>query len=132
MENSNFRPFREMIQVLDLNPKPTTEELNDLNKLYSSKLPPDFLEFISEHNGADGELNDNYLSIWTIQDILDVASVSNEDDSHSKFLLVGSTGYFKYGVYNGTFYELDMLDETYQIDMGKSFTEFLYEFSKRQ
>ncbi len=132
MENRNFRPFHEVIQVLDLNPKPTAEELNELTNLYNSELPSDYLEFISEYNGADGEINDNYLSMWPIRDILDVASVSDGDNFHSKFLLVASTGYFKYGIFNNTFYELDMLEDTYQIDMGKSFTEFLHAFSIRQ
>lgn len=132
MENSDFHPFHNVIQVLDLHPKPPLEELNELTNLYSSELPVDYLEFISKYDGGEGMLNNNYLMMWTVQDIVGVAAARAEEGFHSEFLLVASTGYFHYGIFDNAFYELDMFEETYQIEMGRSFTEFLYRFSIRK
>lgn len=120
----------ELTKTLELNSKPAADELNTLLKLHGPDLPADYLDFISKHDGADGKLCDNYLSIYTIADVLGVAKVS-EDAPDSQFLLVASTGYFHYGVRAGTFYELDMLEDTYQVIMGTGFAEFLQKFKAR-
>lgn len=120
----------ELTKNLALNTEPDEHKLAKLIKRYGAILPADYLDFISKHDGADGDMGDNYMSIHAISDVLDVAEAST-DEPISQFLVVASTGYFCYGVKASVFYELDRYEDDYKVELGASFAEFLRNFSVR-
>ena len=123
--------YEELINNLSLNDKPEDSEFSELVDRYSSVLPSDYLDFIRLHNGADGLVGDNYLSLWPIADVLEVTqSHQVDDDSYKKFVIIGSTGYFHYGIRDRVFYELDMIDDSYSKEVGNSLTDFLRTFKQ--
>ncbi|MGA0557683.1 SMI1/KNR4 family protein [Larkinella sp. VNQ87] len=121
--------YEELISNLSLNDKPNNNEFSELVDRYSSVLSSDYLEFIRLHNGADGLVGDNYLSLWPIADVLEVTqSLQADDDPYKEFVIIGSTGYFHYGVRDRVFYELDMIDRNYSKEVGNNLTDFLRTF----
>lgn len=121
--------YEELISNLSLNDKPDNSEFSELADRYSAVLPSDYLEFIRLYNGADGIVGDNYLSLWTIADVIEVTqSHQADDDPYKQFVIIGSTGYFHYGVRERVFYELDMIDDSYSKEMGNNLTDFLRTF----
>jgi hypothetical protein len=118
-----------LINNLTLNDRPSNTEFSELINRYSSVLSSDYLEFIQLHNGADGLVGDNYLSLWPIADVLEVTQSHQVDnDPYKRFVIIGSTGYFHYGVYDRIYYELDMIDDGYSKTMGSNLTDFLRAF----
>ena len=121
--------YEELISDLSLNGKPENSEFFELVDRYSSVLPSDYLDFIRLHNGADGLIGDNYLSLWPIADVLQVTQSHQVDkDPYKQFVIIGSTGYFHYGIRDRVFYELDMIDDSYSKEVGNSLTNFLRTF----
>jgi hypothetical protein len=121
--------YEELISDLSLNDKPESSEFFELVDRYSSVLPSDYLDFIRLHNGADGLIGDNYLSLWPIADVLQVTqSHQVDEDPYKQFVIIGSTGYFHYGIRDRVFYELDMIDDSYSKEVGNSLTNFLRTF----
>ena len=121
--------YEELINNLSLNNKPDNSEFSELVDRYNSVLPSDYLEFIRLHNGADGLVRDNYLSLWPIADVVEVTQSHQVDnDPYKQFVIIGSTGYFHYGIRDRVFYELDMIDDSYSKEVGNSLTNFLRTF----
>ncbi|QHW01043.1 SMI1/KNR4 family protein [Spirosoma endbachense] len=118
--------YEDLISNLTLNDKPDNGAFSRLADRYSTVLSSDYLAFIRLHNGANGLVGDNYLSIWPIADVLEVTELHQiNDDPYKQFVIIGSTGYFHYGVRDRVFYELDMIDDSYSREMGGNFVDFL-------
>jgi hypothetical protein len=122
--------IKKLLEAMELSAPPVASDLRILVERHGPGLPADYLEFISKHDGANGEVGDKYLSIYTIADVLGVAE-AKADTPDNQFLIVASTGYFHYGLRAGVFYELDLMDDSYQVAMGTYFAEFLQQFDAR-
>ena len=48
----------------DLEPEADPEAISRLREYAGGKLPEDYLEFLSHHNGGDGEIGENYLVLY--------------------------------------------------------------------
>ncbi|OZI05352.1 hypothetical protein BWI93_25935 [Siphonobacter sp. BAB-5385] len=123
----------ELVNGLVFNKKPTNETLANLIALHGPDLPNDYLEFMSLHDGAEGDVGQNYISIWPIQDVIQITQFHRtHQTAYHQFIILGSSGYFHYCIYNRMIYELDLIDDEYREAIGSSFSEFLQAFSKRQ
>lgn len=125
----------ELVNGLVFNPKPTSESLSSLITLLDTDLdlPNDYIEFMSLHDGSEGDVGQNYISIWPIRDVIEVTLFHRTNETpYRQFIIFGSTGYFHYGIYSQVVYELDLIDDGYREEIGSNFSEFLKAFSKRQ
>ena len=92
-------PLESLISVLDLRPAPSAEQLRSLNELAAEHqvvLPADYLAFMQQHDGGDGDTGTTWLDLWPVQRILDTVargSLPYED----VLLFAGSGGNTIYG-----------------------------------
>jgi len=61
--------------------------------------PSDYFDFISLHNGGEGELGEGYLALWSIEDMLETNSIQKKEAPmfYDKYWIFGSnSGIFQY------------------------------------
>jgi hypothetical protein len=122
----NFEPFDSISQT----------ELDNFISSLTFKYPRDYLEFIKTYNGGEGNLGEDYLYLWNIEDMVAVNEVYEEEEEtlYKKYYCFASnTGIFRYAFEKATgkIFEIDPYEESYQLYMGKSLEEFLINFSKK-
>lgn len=62
--------IKKLIEKMELNHPATKEGLNVAELESGIKFPAQYVDFISEFNGAEGNVGENsYLAIWPIEDI---------------------------------------------------------------
>ncbi|WP_223596755.1 SMI1/KNR4 family protein [Neobacillus bataviensis] len=83
-----------MIHTYGLELKPPVEEY--MVKKVETKLgitfPIDYIEFISYSNGAEGSIGENYLILWSIEDIIELNEAYGVSDFAKGLVLFGSDG----------------------------------------
>ena len=55
-------------------------------------FPKDYLEFITFSNGAEGNIGENYIIIWPIEDIVELNDSYGIEDFIKGLILFGSDG----------------------------------------
>jgi hypothetical protein len=61
--------FRQLTREMQTKPGATEVILQNLQAKARVALPDDYLAFLRWSNGADGDIGDNYIQIWSAQDI---------------------------------------------------------------
>lgn len=101
-----------------------SEQLNLLENNSPFTLPNDYKQFLLECNGLEGFIGENYLALWTIEDILD----SMEEN---KLIIASDGGNIKYTlekIDNDYVYaEEDFIGDYYRI-IANSFDDFMKNF----
>jgi SMI1 / KNR4 family (SUKH-1) len=84
--------------------------LQNAARLLGISLPPEYQNFIREHNGGEGFVGDNYLVLWKVEE-LHPFNIEYEVEQYApKLLLFGSNG-------GGEAYGFDTRDLTMPIIM---------------
>lgn len=120
------------MEGLTLNPPPDSKKFNDFLRNTVCKYPPGYLEFMQEHNGAEGLVLDaKPLLLYSFEELQDSNKTFRTEENAPDLLIVGSNG----GIdaicihrVNGTFINVPFADlETneYREDVGATFVEFL-------
>lgn len=98
--------------------------------------PGDYLQFIKSHNGAEGSINESYLQILPIQDLIKYNKMYEADKYAPGYLIFGSNlggtayAFDKKGEKIVAFEFVDMVSEDMQI-LGKDFLTFLERLSEQ-
>lgn len=99
------------------------------------KFPPDYLDFMRQYNGGEGEIpNGQWLILWPIEQLKSYNEMYGVAEFAPALLLVGSNGgAMAYGIKRneGVFFEVEFvrLSESAAIEIGRSFDEFLSSLS---
>lgn len=124
--------MQEYFKLLESNPPVTPNELKAFLLQIEFTPPADYLDFIKEHNGAEGAIGNNqYLKLWRSEDLVKL-NIDYEVDRYAP-------GYFIFGSnLGGTAYAFNkksssivafefigMLMDDDAIFCGTNFTEFL-------
>jgi hypothetical protein len=75
-----------------LNAGATEEALRDAVASLDHSLPPDYVQFLREHNGGEGFVGDNYLILWRAEELSTFNSEYEVDQYAPGLLLFGSNG----------------------------------------
>lgn len=111
--------------------------VKEVISLLKYKLPQDYLKFIREHNGGEGEVGKSYLKIWRIEELSDENLAYNVDEYAPNLFLFGSNGAgegfgfdFRKELLSIVVIPFIGLDWKNAIFMGNTFSEFLDQLKK--
>lgn len=82
----------EILEGWQLNAGTTEEALRDAVVLLGHSLPPDYVQFLREHNGGEGFVGDNYLIVWKLEELSPFNREYEVDQYAPGLLLFGSNG----------------------------------------
>jgi hypothetical protein len=77
---------------LELNPPIEENKIKKVETELGITFPKDYFEFISNSNGAEGSLGENYLILWSIEDIIQLNEAYGVNDFSKGLVLFGSDG----------------------------------------
>lgn len=121
--------IQELLNSLRCNPPAHENDLARLRGLFHNSIDSDFLDFITYADGAEGDVKDNYLMIYSIHDIIEVFHLNNTDPDYSSIFVFASNG----GIIKLAFsvqaphrvFLIDYYDFNLNTVLGNSFAEFI-------
>ena len=83
-----------MINTYGLQLKPPIEKnkVVEVETKLGITFPNDYIEFLSYSNGAEGSIGENYLILWSIEDIIELNEAYCVTDFAEGIVLFGSDG----------------------------------------
>ncbi|HPT51011.1 MAG TPA: SMI1/KNR4 family protein [Accumulibacter sp.] len=82
----------EILKDWQLNPGASVDAIRDAVSLLGCSLPPDYVQFLHDHDGGEGFIGDNYLILWKAEEL----SIFNREYEVEQYapglLLFGSDG----------------------------------------
>lgn len=76
MDYRNDESFKELI--FDRNEKNTFESIENAENIVAYKFPEEYINFMLNSNGANGEIGEAYINVWSIDEVLDYYEISSE------------------------------------------------------
>jgi hypothetical protein len=73
-------------------PPATPSAIETAEKFFNLKLPNDYKEFLQFSNGLEGETTDNYLVLWSAEELVELNQAYNVKEFVSNIILIGSDG----------------------------------------
>jgi hypothetical protein len=77
---------------LELNPPVEENKVRKVEIVLGVTFPSDYIKFISFSNGAEGSIGENYLILWSIEDIIELNEAYGVKDFAKGLVLFGSNG----------------------------------------
>ncbi len=77
---------------LELNPPVEEKKVRKVESELGVTFPSDYIEFISFSNGAEGSIGENYLILWSIDEIIELNDAYGVNDFAKGLVLFGSDG----------------------------------------
>jgi hypothetical protein len=77
---------------LTKNNPPDQKSLKEFSSKVNFKLPQGYLEFMSNSNGAEGQLASSYFILWSIDELFDLNEQYHVDEFAPGFFIIGSDG----------------------------------------
>lgn len=120
-----------LTQELDKNPPANQETFRPVISRLNCNFSHDYLEFILQHNGAEGKMKESWLRLWPIEEIEELnAGYHFDDDELPDVLLIGTNGGGEgFGIrkHTGVFIQVPLIDmdEENLSEIGNNFKEFL-------
>jgi SMI1 / KNR4 family (SUKH-1) len=62
--------LKKLIEKMGLNPPTTSSALTDVEAKLRIKLPNQYIDFMMESNGAEGNIGRSYIAIWAAEQIV--------------------------------------------------------------
>jgi hypothetical protein len=82
----------ELIAQMELRPGASVALVQDVQSRLGFRLPRDYVEFITESNGAEGFVGNSYLVLWPIEEIIPTNDAYQVRVFAPGLLLFGSDG----------------------------------------
>lgn len=103
------------------------ENLIDFEKDINWQLPKEYRDFLKEVDGGYGEINNNYIEFWCINDI---AFYIDELDDSDEIILFASDGCGGAFAFDKNTYEIlsipmDCLERSYAKKIANNFSDFI-------
>ena len=70
----------------------TPSAIETAEKFFNLRLPTDYKEFLQFTNGLEGETTDNYLVLWSAEELVELNQAYNVKEFVSTIILIGSDG----------------------------------------
>lgn len=97
----------QLLENIELNSPPSTLEIENFLNKFDFSIDPDYLEFLRVHDGGEGFLtNNNFISLWTVSDLLDMNPYYDHDHFCDNVIILGSNG-------SDIAYGMTKIDHTY-------------------
>lgn len=77
---------------LELNSSVDKEKIKEVEIKLDVSFPIDYVRFITTSNGAEGSIGENYLLLWSIEDIINLNEAYAVNDFAKGLVLFGSDG----------------------------------------
>lgn len=130
----------DLLRELQLSKRPSDQEITELMAKIDFEIDVNYLSFIKTHNGGDGFVNDSFLQLWSIKDLilLNPYCEANIDNGYSNSIFfIGSNGSDTgYGIKKetGSFIDVPFIDmsDAEARDCGRNFLEFLLFLSVKE
>jgi hypothetical protein len=110
----------------------TRDSLATLMAHFGVELPPEYIEFMTETNGADGPIGTSgYLQIWSSEEVMQLdGGIEDIKEEHPEWLFFGGMGGGVRYAFDTRYQpmpvvEVDMSDPDFNYVRGASFEEFL-------
>lgn len=124
--------LKKLIEKMELNPPTTSSALTDVEAKLRIKLPNQYIDFMMESNGAEGNIGRSYIAIWAAEQIVQLNEGYAVNEFTPGLVYFGSDG-------GGMAYAFDNRTENVSIVVipfesihiedakmcGKTFVEFL-------
>jgi hypothetical protein len=66
--------------------------IESVERFFNIKLPSDYKEFLQVTNGLEGETADNYLVLWSAEELVKLNQAYHVNEFVSNILIIGSDG----------------------------------------
>lgn len=78
----------------DSNPPATENEINQLKKAASFKIPEDYFSLLKKFNGGEGELNlpPMWLRLWEVEEVIDTLDIESYQEDFPNLFFFASNG----------------------------------------
>ena len=125
---ANFSKF-------DLNEHLPKDEIEKIITTLNAVLPVDYVQFIKQYNGGEGEVGSSYLVLWEFDEIVEANKDYSTDEFAPGYLIFGSDGgatAYAFERSSGDIVEFDFIGMTINdkpILISNSFTGFLEELT---
>jgi hypothetical protein len=70
----------------------TLSSIETAEEFFNFKFPTDYKEFLQFTNGLEGETSDNYLVLWSTEELIELNQAYNVKEFVSDIIIVGSNG----------------------------------------
>ena len=87
---------------------------NEINKVNNVDLPRQYVEFMREHNGGEGDIGETWLVLYPIEELQEVNDLYEISDILPNHIIIGTNG-------GGEFYGID--PEGYYFNISSMFDE---------
>ena len=77
---------------LELNPSVEENRIKKIETELGVTFPNDYIEFLSYSNGAEGSIGENYLILWSIEDIIELNEAYGVNEFVKGLVLFGTDG----------------------------------------
>jgi hypothetical protein len=123
-------PSKELLSLINLKPKPSEAEIKELMKKIDFKIDAEYLAFIQSADGGEGNIGENYLILYTTEELTSMNPYYEDEDYAEKIFVIGSDGgdtAYAIKKDNSQFVSVPFLDmkESESKDFGKTFSDFL-------
>jgi len=106
--------IKNILKTTNKNSAPTEQLYFELQEKIDFEIDNDYLEFIKEHNGAEGFLNENsFIQLWAIEDILALNPYYEDVKECENLFFFGSNGSntgFAFNKIDGIIVSINFLD----------------------
>lgn len=108
----------------------TVSAIEAAEKYFSLMLPEDYREFLQFTNGLEGETADNYLVLWSAEELVELNQAYNVKEFVSNIVIIGSDGAedaFAFDTTNMTIVKLPFIGMGHiaQEKLSDTFSDFL-------
>ena len=84
--------MKKLIEGMELNPPTSRSALTEVETRLGIKLPDQYISFMMESNGAEGNIGSSYLAIWTAEQITQLNKDYAVNDFTPGLVYFGSDG----------------------------------------
>ena len=70
----------------------TVYTIESVEKFFDIKLPSDYKDFLQSTNGLEGETADNYLVLWSAEELFKLNQAYHVNEFVSNIIIIGSDG----------------------------------------
>ena len=72
-----LRAFENILETFHRNQAADQRDIDNLRTFTKSELPSDYIEFLKFSNGASGWLNEHYLVVYSIEEVINVNRIAD-------------------------------------------------------
>ncbi len=84
--------LKKLPESFDMVSPATLLSIETAEEFFNLKFPTDYKEFLQFTNGLEGETSDNYLVLWSVEELTELNRAYNVKEFVSDIIIIGSDG----------------------------------------